>query len=50
MKKTSTRIDKSGKQWDNYKVGDVNIQTCTSKKGDIAVFGNGKKLNPKKKI
>lgn len=37
MKKISTRIDGSGKQWDNYKVGDTKIQTCTSKKGDKAV-------------
>lgn len=49
MKKIKTTIDASGKQWDNYKVGDTKIQTCTSKSGDVAVFHNGKKLNPKKK-
>lgn len=48
MKKTSSRIDSTGQQWDNYKAGDTRIQTCTSKKGDVAVFHNGKKLNPKK--
>lgn len=49
MKHDKTRKDSNGGVWDNYSAGDTKIQTHTTKKGDVAVFHNGKKLNPKKK-
>ena len=48
MKKINTKTDKTGGTWDTYQAGNTKIQTHTSKKGDTAVFHNGKKLNPKK--
>lgn len=48
MKKTNSKTDKNGGTWDTYQAGNTKIQTHTSKKGDTAVFHNGKKLNPKK--
>lgn len=48
MQHVNSKPDKSGGNWDTYKKGDVKIQTHTSSKGEVAVFHNGKKLNPKK--
>lgn len=48
MNKINTKQDKNGGCWETFKKGNVKIQTHTSSKGEVAVFHNGKKLNPKK--
>lgn len=49
MKHISSKKDASGGTWDTYKTGNTKIQTHTTKKGDVAVFCNNKKLNKKGK-
>ena len=45
----STREDKQGGTWDTYKDSETGekIQTRTDKKGNTAIFKNGKKVNKK---
>ena len=49
-KHQSSRYDKQGGKWDNYKDTDTGerIQTRTDKNGKVAIFKNGKKVNKEK--
>lgn len=49
MKHLSSKKDSTGGTWDTYKAGNTKIQTHTTKKGEVAVFCNNKKLNKKGK-
>lgn len=48
MKHISSRKDTTGGTW-KIKTGNTKIQTHTTKKGEVAVFCNNKKLNKKGK-
>lgn len=48
MKKISSRKDSLGGTWDTYETGNEKIQTHTTKKGNVAIFHKGKKINSKK--
>lgn len=49
MEHIKSKKDSTGGTWDTYKTGNTKIQTHTTKKGDVAVFCNNKKINKKSK-